>query len=89
VCAALAREFADRLDVEVIERIAAEEVAALEGARVEDFIPVLAMRRGRLRLRDGAPPDGGDLGDLEEVEGESRLVAGVQERDRVLQGRSA
>jgi hypothetical protein len=38
----------------VIERVAAEEVAAFGEARVGDFSPILAMRRARLRLREWA-----------------------------------
>ena len=52
VCTALSHEFAGRLDPAVIERVASEEVAAFEEARVGDFVPILAMRRGRLRLRE-------------------------------------
>jgi hypothetical protein len=77
VCATLVQQFADRLDAVLIERIAAEEVAAFNDAPVRDFIPILAMRRGRLRLWK--------LGDLREVEEESRPVARVQERDEVRQ----
>ena len=51
VCTALYREFGNRLDAVTIERVAAEEVAAFDEARVRDFIPILAMRRGRRRLR--------------------------------------
>jgi hypothetical protein len=54
VCAVLSQEFAGRLDPEVIERVASDEVAAFEEARVGDFVPILAMRRGRLRLREWA-----------------------------------
>jgi hypothetical protein len=57
----LSREFADRLDAETIGRVAAEEVEALNGSRIRDFIPILAMRRARLRLREWAHgrPEGG------------------------------
>jgi hypothetical protein len=77
VAAILSLEFADRLDAATIERVAAEEVAAFDEARVGDFIPILAMRRGRLRLWELAHRRGDVLGDLKEGEGESRLVARV------------
>jgi hypothetical protein len=38
----------------IIERVAAEEVAAFDEARVRDFIPILAVRHGRLRLWEWA-----------------------------------
>jgi len=50
VCTALSQEFGNRLDAVTIERIAAEEVAAFDEARVRDFVPILARRRGRRRL---------------------------------------
>jgi len=50
VSTALSQEFADRLDAVTIERVAAEELAAFDEARVRDFIPILARRRGRRRL---------------------------------------
>jgi hypothetical protein len=54
VCSALSPEFADRLDAMSIERVAAEEVAAFAEASVRDSIPILAIRRARLRLWEWA-----------------------------------
>jgi hypothetical protein len=50
----LSPEFADRLDAMSIERVAAEEVAAFAEASVRDSIPILAIRRARLRLWEWA-----------------------------------
>ena len=66
VRSALSREFADRLDPATIERVAADEVAAFDEARIRDFIPILALRRGRLRLREWIHGRGDGSGDLEE-----------------------
>jgi len=79
VRAVLSREFADRLDDVIIDRIVTEEVAALGGARVRAFIPVLAVRRGRLRLREEARRlDDGSV-DLREVNGERKLAERLQD----------
>jgi hypothetical protein len=85
VRAALSGEFADRVDVVTIERVAAEEVAAFNEARVGDFIAVLAIRRGRIRLREWEHPRGDGSGDLREVEGELGSAARLQERDEERQ----
>jgi hypothetical protein len=75
VSAALSREFADRLDPVIIERVAAEEVAAFDKARVRDFIPILAMRRAPRRLWEWAHR-GDEVGDRKEVGGiQDRLHA--------------
>jgi Protein-tyrosine-phosphatase-like, N-terminal domain len=54
VCAALSEEFAERLDAATIERVAADELAAYDGARIREFIPIMATRRARARLRQPA-----------------------------------
>jgi hypothetical protein len=61
VAAALNQEFEDRFDAGTIERVAAEESAVFDEARVRDFIPILAIRRARLRLWDlmSGGPGGG------------------------------
>jgi hypothetical protein len=51
---ALCLEFANSLDTAIIERVAAEELAAFDDARVRDFIPILAIRGARLRLWEWA-----------------------------------
>jgi hypothetical protein len=63
VSAALSQEFAERLDVAIIQRVAAEELAAFDDARVRDFIPILAIQRARLRLWEWASgrPGGGPM----------------------------
>ena len=58
VFAGLSEEFSELFDRTIIERVAAEEVATFEGARVREFIPILALRRGRARLRMLAHPGG-------------------------------
>ena len=68
VSEALSREFADRLDGVTIERVAAEEIAAFDEARVRDFIPILAARRARRRLwawalRQSSPVQGAHEGE--------------------------
>ena len=68
VSAILSREFADRLDDAIIERVAAEEVAAFDDARVRDFVPILAMRRGRLRLREWTHRRAGSMQPAEDRE---------------------
>jgi hypothetical protein len=63
VFAALSQEFGTRLDAVTIERIASEEVAAFDEARIRDFVPLLAIRQARLRLwaSVSAGPGGGAM----------------------------
>jgi hypothetical protein len=51
VCRSLLEEFGDRFDRSVIEQVAADAVAALRDSRIQDYIPILATRRARARLR--------------------------------------
>jgi hypothetical protein len=52
----LSVEYGDRIDPETIRRVATEEVALFDGASVQDFIPILALRLARTRLADAAEP---------------------------------
>jgi hypothetical protein len=54
VRAGLSEEFANLVDLTIIERVASEEVAAFADARVRDFVAILAIGRGRARLRQSA-----------------------------------
>jgi hypothetical protein len=70
VCAVLSQEFGDRLEARIIERVAAEEVAAFDGARIQHFVPILATRLGRRRLsRLGVHTEGGGGGGLDGLNG--------------------
>jgi len=46
----LVDEFGDRVEPSFVRRVAAEELAAFEIARVRDLIPVFVWRRSRARL---------------------------------------
>ena len=48
----LSEEFGDRIDSGTIRRVASEEVAVFDGAKVRDFIPVIAWRLARARLKE-------------------------------------
>jgi hypothetical protein len=48
----LSEEFGDRIDSGTIRRVASEEVALFDGAKVRDFIPMIAWRLARARLKD-------------------------------------
>lgn len=48
---ALSKEFADTLASEDVDRCFAEELEPFTGARVRQFVPILAERRTRSRLR--------------------------------------
>jgi Protein of unknown function (DUF3562) len=50
----LEAEYGETLPRERIDRAAEEAVAALSDARIRDFIPLLAWRQARARLRSGA-----------------------------------
>jgi hypothetical protein len=47
----LSKEFAGRLPSEDVDRCLAEELEPFTDARVREFIPILAERRTRSRLR--------------------------------------
>jgi hypothetical protein len=44
-------EFGASVPADVIDRAAAEALSELRAARVREFVPVLALRRARARLR--------------------------------------
>jgi Protein of unknown function (DUF3562)/Protein-tyrosine-phosphatase-like, N-terminal domain len=50
----LEAEYGGTLPRERIDRTAQEAVAALSDARIRDFVPLLAWRQARARLRSGA-----------------------------------
>jgi hypothetical protein len=47
----LSHEFAGRVPSEDVDRFLAEELQPFSEARVRDFVPILAERRTRSRLR--------------------------------------
>ena len=47
----LKREFRDRVPEATLRRQAAESLARFEGARITTFVPLLAVRHARSRLR--------------------------------------
>jgi hypothetical protein len=47
----LSQEFAGRVPSEDVDRYLAEELQPFDEARVRDFVPILAERRTRSRLR--------------------------------------
>jgi hypothetical protein len=47
----LSREFAGKLPSEDVDRCLAEELEPFTDARVREFVPILAERRTRSRLR--------------------------------------
>ena len=51
----LEAEYAGTVPQERIDRAAQEAVAELSGARIPDFVPLLAWRRARESLRRGVP----------------------------------
>ena len=54
VRADLEREFADRLTADDVARQFEETVATFDGAPIRSFVPVLAQRSVRSRLREAA-----------------------------------
>ena len=44
-------EFGDRVDQRTIGEVAASETAVLATAKVQNFVPIIAWRRARVRLR--------------------------------------
>jgi hypothetical protein len=47
----LASEYGETLPAETIDRAAQEALGELSEARIRDYVPVLAWRRARARLR--------------------------------------
>jgi Protein of unknown function (DUF3562) len=47
----LSKEFAGKLPTEAVDRTLAEELQPFTDARVREFVPILAERRTRSRLR--------------------------------------
>jgi hypothetical protein len=70
VTARLSDEFADRFDPGTISLVAAEEIASLGEVRIHDFVPILAHRRGRARLRS--------LARVEPSSGKSPRTTGIE-----------
>jgi hypothetical protein len=52
VVAWLTEEFGGRIDTGLIHGVATQEVALLEGSKVREFIPPVALRLARSRLED-------------------------------------
>ena len=46
----LTREFGDRVDADIIRRVAIDEIARLRGARVQEFVATISWRQARARL---------------------------------------
>jgi hypothetical protein len=49
----LSAEFGDRIDPDTICRVAIQEAALFEGAKIRTFVPIIAWRRARFRLLEG------------------------------------
>lgn len=52
VAAWLTKEFDDRVDPDIIHRVAVDEIARLRGARVREFVATISWRQARVRLAD-------------------------------------
>jgi protein-tyrosine-phosphatase len=81
---ALAREFAGIFSAETIERYVAESLELLDGGNVNVFVPVLAHRFARERLRALAQAEGMVVKEMPEVlfvcvhnAGRSQMAAGL------------
>ena len=48
----LTKEFGDRVDPDIIHRVAVDEIARLHGARVQEFVATISWRQARVRLAD-------------------------------------
>lgn len=48
----LTKEFGDRVDPEIIHRVAVDEIARLRGAKVQEFVATICWRQARSRLAD-------------------------------------
>lgn len=80
----LAQEFEGVFSSETIERYISESVELLEGSRINDFVPVLAHRYARERLRAFAQAEGMIVKEMPEVlfvcvhnAGRSQMAAGL------------
>ena len=51
LCDRLRREYGDAVPRDAIERVARHAVERLDGARVREFVPLLAARHARAHLR--------------------------------------
>ena len=63
----LMREFDDRVDEDIIQRVAIDEVTRLQEARVQEFVATISWRKARARLaafrsNGGSHPDVPRLG---------------------------
>ncbi len=61
------REFDDRVDEDIIQRVAIDEVTRLREARVQEFVATISWRKARARLaafrsNGGSHPDVPRLG---------------------------
>jgi hypothetical protein len=52
----LSAEFGDRIDADTIRRVAIQEIALFENAKVRTFVPLIAWRLARFRLLEGSSP---------------------------------
>ena len=48
----LTMEFGDRIDTDVIHRVAVDEIAHLRKSRVQEFVATISWRVARARLED-------------------------------------
>ncbi len=46
----LSMEFGDQVDPQTIQEVATHEVSQFDGAKVRDFVPIIAWRLARARL---------------------------------------
>lgn len=83
VVANLAREYAGQFNVETVERFVRDSFEALDGARIKNFVPVIAERFARDRLRALARVESGTEGGVPHVlflcvhnAGRSQMAAG-------------
>jgi hypothetical protein len=53
----LSAEFGDRIEADTLRRVASQEVALFEGAKVRTFVPMIAWRLARLRLLETLEPE--------------------------------
>ena len=48
----LMKEFGDRVEPDIIHRVAVDEISRLRGARVQEFVATISWRQARDRLAD-------------------------------------
>jgi hypothetical protein len=51
-------EFGGHVDPNVIREVATHELSLFDGAKVRDFVPIIAWRLARARLLEEVPPPG-------------------------------